>query len=94
MAYSLSLPAHLKAQGWKVKIRDRERSEPPHATIIRGTRAWRFGLREIDFLDVRPDPVDVPDELLGLIRAELAALVREWDAMYPHNPVHSLEDDE
>ncbi len=94
MAYSLSLPARLKLQGWKVKIRDRERIEPPHVTVIRGTRAWRFGLREVEFLDLRPDPADVPSDLVELIVGARAELEREWDAMYPHNPVRPVENDE
>jgi hypothetical protein len=39
MAFSLPLSPPLRAQGWKVKIRDRERSEPPHVTILHRTRA-------------------------------------------------------
>ncbi len=48
MAYSL--PADLALQGWKVKIRDRERAEPPHATILQGTDAWRLNLRNGSFM--------------------------------------------
>jgi hypothetical protein len=65
MAFSLSLPAALVAQGWKAKIRDRERTEPPHVTVLQKTRAWRVDLRTGRFLDKEPDPNDVPKELLN-----------------------------
>jgi hypothetical protein len=96
MAFSLPLPPPLPAQGWKVKIRDRERIEPPHATVLHKTRAWRFGLRTLDFLDAEPDPDDVPTELVDAILADIDRLRREWDAMYPENPVDSSgeEDDD
>jgi len=32
MPLQLNLPERLLHEGWKVKIRDRERVEPPHAT--------------------------------------------------------------
>jgi hypothetical protein len=54
VAYELELPKKLKAERWKVKIRDRERSEPPHVTILHKTRAWRIGLRSGSFLDREP----------------------------------------
>lgn len=45
MAYALPLPDEWKKNGWRVKIRDDERVEPPHATILHKTRAWRLSLR-------------------------------------------------
>jgi hypothetical protein len=72
---------------WKVKIRDRERVEPPHATVIRRRDSWRYGLREKEFLDNRPDPRDVPDELLAEIEQQIDTLRQKWDEMYPENPV-------
>jgi hypothetical protein len=60
MAFLLPLPSALVAQGWKAKIRDRERTEPPHVTVLQKTRAWRFDLRAGRFLDMEPDPKDVP----------------------------------
>lgn len=87
MAYELDLPTRLEHQGWKVKIRDRERVEPPHVTVLYKTRAWRFGLRDLEFLDRKPPPGDVPAELVALLTARLDELVAAWDEMYPENPV-------
>lgn len=89
MAYSLPLTAALKNARWKVKIRDKETREPPHVTIIRGTNAWRIDLRTGEFMDEMPDPSDVSDVLIELIKNESnwQKLCEEWDTMYPHNPV-------
>jgi hypothetical protein len=81
------MPEH----GWKVKIRDRERMEPPHVTIIHKRRAWRLGLRSGTFLDKEPDPDEVPKAVLEGIRTHWEVLRREWDAMYPENPIQSEE---
>jgi hypothetical protein len=89
MAFELELPKELKAQGWKVKIRDKERVEPPHATVMRKTSCWRFGLRENGFLDRQPPPGDVDDKVLKRITESMDDLIKRWDAMYPHNPVKS-----
>ncbi len=35
MTYSLPMPRVLEGRGWKVKIRNLERSEVPHATNLR-----------------------------------------------------------
>jgi hypothetical protein len=63
MAYTLKLPPRLAKQ-WAVKIRDRERVEPPHVTVLRGTRARRIDLRTGDFMDAEPDSDDVPEAVL------------------------------
>jgi hypothetical protein len=75
----------------KVKIRNLERKEPPHATVLHKTRAWRFDLRSLRFLDKEPDPAEVPDEVVAEIKRQLELLRREWDAMYPENPIESAE---
>jgi hypothetical protein len=72
-----------------VKIRDRERLEPPHATILHKTRSWRFDLRSERFLDGEPDPAEVPAGVVDAVRADLVTLRREWDRMFPENPVVS-----
>ncbi len=41
MPYELLLPSRVRAQGWKVKIRDKERLEPPHATVLKRMESWR-----------------------------------------------------
>lgn len=89
MAYSLPLTAALRKARWKAKIRDKETREPPHVTIIRGTDAWRIDLWTGEFMDDSPDPSDVPEELIELIKAEATwqQLCDEWDRMYPDDPV-------
>ena len=89
VAFSLPLPPKWSAQRWKAKIRDQERSEPPHVTIIRATRSWRWGLRDQRFLDREPNPAEVPDEIVEHLRQNLAQLVAAWDERYPENPVSS-----
>lgn len=92
MAFSLPIPPAWRSQGWKVKIRDKERVEPPHATIVRGTRAWRLSLRTGELLDHQPDPDDVPEALVAWVSEQVPALVTQWDAIYPENPVDSTGD--
>lgn len=89
MPLQLRLPERLSNEGWKVKIRDRERVESPHATMIRGSRRWRWDLRSRQFMDAQPNPRDVPGELRALLTAHHADLTRAWDATYPKNPVGS-----
>jgi len=59
-------------RGWKVKIRDRERLETPHVTLLYKTRAWRFGLRSETFLDTESDPTEVPKDVVDQVLASLA----------------------
>ncbi len=89
MAFTLKLPNPWESRGWKVKIRDRERVEPPHVTIMHKAKAWRFGLRTSQFLDSEPDPNLIPDEVLDAIRTNLSMLCEAWDRIYPENPVIS-----
>ena len=92
MAFTLTLPGEWSSQGWKVKIRDDERCETPHVTLLRRMLAWRLSLRRREFLDARPDPREVPAALVALVWAERACLRREWNRMYPENPVHSARE--
>ncbi|QVL30741.1 hypothetical protein KIH39_18025 [Telmatocola sphagniphila] len=87
------MTAALKSARWKVKIRDKENREPPHFTIIRGTKSWRIDLRTAEFMDDSPDPSEIPKELIELIRDEAnwQELCDVWDKMYPHNPVSDDE---
>lgn len=94
MACLFSVPVVFAQQGWKVKIRDRERTEPPHVTILFRTRAWRYGLRERAFLDRVPPPREVPAEVAGAIEAQLDHIRAVWDQMYPENPVEGRKGDE
>ncbi len=91
MSYDLPLPSGVQAQGWKVKIRDKERLEPPHATVLRRTESWRWNLRTRSFMDSRPHPREVPNEVLEVLMNRHATLCAQWDKMYPENPV-SVED--
>jgi hypothetical protein len=93
MAFALALPDEWATQGWKVKIRDDERNETPHATFLRKRQAWRLGLRSCAFLDDRPDPAEVPRELVEHVWRKRQALRRSWNAMYPENPVYSKDND-
>lgn len=87
MPFELPLPNPFRRYGWKVKIRDRERLEPPHITIFHKTKTWRIELRRVVFLDGEPDPRDVPPEILEFVQAHLNEFRGAWDSMYPANPV-------
>jgi len=89
----LPLPKRLSAEGWKVKIRDLEHGEPPHAIVIRGTTDWRWNLTSRQFMDRKPNARDVPTELVRLLRAHHADLVRWWDTTFPDNPVGPREEE-
>jgi hypothetical protein len=92
--FNLDLPEPWASRGWRVKIRDRERLEPPHVTILQRTRTWRFDLRSEKFLDRDPDPREVPKEVVNEIHSKLRRLRQEWDRMFPGNPVSSEEPDD
>ncbi len=94
MPFNLDPPEPWASRGWKVKIRDRERLEPPHVTILQRTRTWRFDLRSEKFLDREPDPAEVPKEVVKVIHSNLGRLRQEWDRMFPGNPVVSKEPDD
>ena len=94
MGYELKMPKPLRDQGWKIKIRDRERTEHPHVTIIRGTQAWRYDIRNDRFMDREPDPKDVPDAVVSLIGQRMKELREHWDRLYPANPVSQSEGDD
>jgi hypothetical protein len=76
--------------GWKVKISDKERLEPPHVTIINGTTRWRYGLRndKPGFLDDEPPPNKVPQGLVEEIEKteNMENLRKNWNKIYPGNP--------
>lgn len=91
MTYTFPLPKQWRKQGWKVKIWGRETAEEPHATIVYGRKRWRLGLRTCAFLDAKPDPRDVPGELIDCITAGIATLREHWDEKYPKNRVFSQE---
>jgi len=94
--FNLPLPAFFNQARWKVKIREKEQREPPHATVLRGTKAWRIDLRTGEFMDRRPDSAEIPPELIEYIKAEenWRRLCEAWDLKYPTNPVQQTEDTE
>lgn len=93
MAFNLKLPRLLAKMRWKVKIRDRERVEGPHFTIIHGTTVWRVCLRDGRFLD-SGSWNEMPDGLEQAVRAQWQQLCDEWDRMYPHNPIRGDGNDD
>lgn len=94
MPFNLLLPEPWRSRGWKVKIAEKERVEPPHVTIIHRSCRWRLGLRDGRFHDEDPDPAEVPRDLVTLVKDELGVLRARWDEMYPHNPVSSRKKEE
>jgi hypothetical protein len=74
-----------------VKIRERERLEPPHATVMRRTMCWRWDLREGKFMNPGPDPAAIPAEVVSALETHQQELRDAWDEMYPENPIKSEE---
>ena len=93
MPYELNLPRLLKRAGWKVKIRDKERLEPPHVTILLGMKAWRLDLRTREFLDRGDSWSQIDDGVRNAIETNWKTLQHEWDQRYPENPIGEDDDD-
>jgi hypothetical protein len=95
MPYELTLPKKLKAHGWKVKIREKERVEPPHVTVMHREEEWRIGLRDKQPL-VPPGGrlKDIDAGVMRIIEANWEQLIAAWNAKYPENPVSSEEDED
>jgi hypothetical protein len=81
------LPKALRRAGWKVKILDFERLEPPHATIFCKKRKWRLSLRDGTFLDRGDKWSQIDEDVRAAIEADWQTLCDEWDAIHPDNPV-------
>jgi hypothetical protein len=94
MAYELPLDEGVRKAGWKVKIRDRERLEPPHVTILCKRRAWRLCLRTKEFLDRGDAWRQIDDEVRSAIETEWQAIRAAWDELYPGNPVQGVTDEQ
>ena len=92
MPYDLPLHRVLRKAGWRVKIHDFERLEPPHVTILRGTREWRIGLRDGAFL-IPPGGSwrEIDEEVRKAIEDNWTELQEVWDQKYPSNLVSSEE---
>lgn len=90
MPFEAPLPRKLRAEGWKVKIREKERVEPPHVTIMHRADEWRLGLRDRRLLVPPGGRIkDIDPEVLEAIRQCWERLVVAWDERYPENPVSS-----
>jgi len=90
MPYELSLSKKLKNQGWKVKIRERERVEPPHVTVMCQMKEWRIGIRDNRFL-IPPGGSwrDIDGDVKDIVTKHWEKLKVAWDAKYPENPISS-----
>lgn len=87
MPFSLTLSDSLRQAGWKVKIHDFERLEPPHVTVYRRMRSWRLSLRSGDFLDLGDRWSQIDEGVKAAIQSGWTGLQMEWDRMHPDNPV-------
>ena len=86
MPFELELPPPLRVL-WKVKIREDERLEPPHVTILRRRRAWRLDLRTGSFLDLGDAWRQIDPGVRAAIENGWELLREAWDRMYPTNPI-------
>jgi len=95
MAFSLELPNPLGSEGWRVKIRDKERLEPPHVTILHKRKEWRLGLRDGAFL-VPPGGRwnEIDQRVRDAVEANWQRICDEWDRAYPSNRVSSAENND
>jgi len=94
MADPIELPKRLKARGWKVKVYDNERLEPPHITLICRERVWRIGLRERDFMFPPGGRWrDIDSEVRAILEEQWEILCDAWDEKHPTNQVSSAEDE-
>ena len=94
MPLDLELILTLKRAGWKVKIYDLERLEPPHVTILFKGRSWRLSLRDGSFLDRGHGWSQIHDGVRAAIEAAWEELQQAWDEMHPDNPMTSQDDDQ
>lgn len=94
MPYALPLLRKLQKAGWKVRIFDNERLEPPHITILFKNRKWRLALRSGKFLDNGHQWSQINKEVRAAIDNAWQQLQAEWDLMYSNNPVGSQENDD
>lgn len=96
MPYVLLLLQALKQAGWKVKIHDSERLEPPHVTIYQKMRKWRLSLRDGKFLDKGDKWSQIDDAVKNTIQDKdnWKLLKTEWNKIHDDNPVEIEEDDD
>lgn len=87
MAVRFEVPEPFNSQRWQIKIRDKERTEPPHVSILFRRQTWRVGIRDGQLLDRQPSPRLLPRALLDHVRANLSTYGPVWDAHYSENLV-------
>lgn len=87
MPFELVLPRPLRQAGWKVKIREDERLEPPHVTVLRRRAAWRLDLRTGEFMDAGHSWKQIDDGVKRAVLENWKLLQDRWDLMYPGNLV-------
>lgn len=89
MAEEFKISKTLKSQGWKVKIRDKERTEDPHVSIMFKNKTWRLNLRDKTIMDTSPPAREIPADLLDEIKEDKAfnEIKDAWNKMYPENKV-------
>jgi hypothetical protein len=93
MPFDAPLTRKLKTEGWKVKIREKERVEPPHVTISHKADEWRLGLRDKQLLAPPGGRIkDIDPAVMQIIEEHWDQRVEAWDAKYPENPVSSAND--
>jgi hypothetical protein len=93
MPFSLHLPDGWATLGWKAKIREDERNEEPHVSILFKLWTWRLSLRTGEFLDIAPASRTVPVEVVEWVWGQHELLRARWDEKYPENVVFSKEED-
>jgi hypothetical protein len=95
MPFDLPLSKNLRANGWKVKIREKERVEPPHVTVMHKADEWRLGLRDRELLVPPGGRIrDIEPAVMRIIDANWHRLIGAWDTKYPENPVASIDDED
>ena len=94
MPFVLQLLLALKQAGWKVKIHDSERLEPPHVTIYKKMRKWRLSLRDGTFLDKGDRWSQIDEAVKDAIQDQKnwKRLQREWNTIHEDNPVDNEEE--
>lgn len=93
MPFVLELLRSLKQAGWKVKIHDSERLEPPHITIYQKMKKWRLSLRHGNFLDTGARWTQIDSEVKTQIESNWKILIAKWDLIHPDNPVEGDDDE-
>ncbi|HVG43925.1 MAG TPA: hypothetical protein VM890_04320 [Longimicrobium sp.] len=93
MPFSLRLCEPWATLGWKAKIREDERNEEPHVSILFKLWTWRLSLRTGEFLDAVPPPRNVPAGMVEWIWCQRELLRARWDEKYPENVVFSQKED-